>query len=179
MKKLFLTLCLLTGILISSYAQSLTSDYTSYDRGFWIAGEFRPSYTLNISSSNSPVVELDVNGGYRFNEYVRIGVGFGGRYYIKSTNVRSGNISWSFPIYSNIRGNFIPTGYRDVVPYYSLDLGGTIRDGFMWRPTVGIRIGQKRSAFLLGLTYTGQSLINRNEKRSYCSMLGLTLGYEY
>lgn len=179
MKKILFTLCLFIGFNISSHAQSFTQDYATYDRGFWMAGEFRPAYTLNVSSSNSPVIELDVVGGYRFNEFVRVGVGFGGRYYIKSENIRNGNISWSFPIYTNIRGNFIPTGYRDVVPYYSIDLGGTIRDGFMWRPTVGLRIGQKRSAFLLGLTYTGQSLINNYLERRYCSMLGLTLGYEY
>ena len=179
MKRIFFTFILLLSFVFLSWGQSSTTDYVTFDKGFWIAGEFRPAYTLHISSSDSPVMELDVTGGYRFNEFVRVGIGFGGRYYIKSDRLRKGNISWSFPIYANIRGNFIPTGYRDVVPYYSFDMGGSIRDGFMWRPTVGIRVGQKRSAFLLGLTYTGQSLINTHDKRNYCSMLGLTLGYEY
>lgn len=179
MKRVLFYLFLLISVVFSSRGQSITADYFTYERGFWVAGEFRPSYTLLMSSSNSSVMELDVTGGYRFNDFVRIGIGFGGRYYINSDRIRKGNINWSFPIYANIRGNFIPTGYRDVVPYYSVDFGGSIRDGLMWRPTIGIRVGQQRSAFLLGLTYTGQSLINNHNDRIYCSMLGLTLGYEY
>lgn len=154
-------------------------NYSTYQRGFWIAGQLSGAYTLNLTKKNVPMVELDVVGGYRFNEYLRAGIGFGGRYYINNDHMRDSHIAWAFPLYANVRGNIIPTAYHTVVPYYSLDIGGAIRDGFMWRPTIGMRVGQARSAFLLGLTYTGQCYKAVGGKNRYGSFLGLTLGYEY
>ena len=76
-------------------------------------------------------------------------------------------------------GNFIDDEFRTVTPYWSMDMGGAIKDGFMWRPTIGIRVGQSRSAFLLGVTYTGQNLKYKTGKDRYVSAVGLTLGYEF
>lgn len=154
-------------------------DYGDRNTGFWIAGQINAAYSLYLKDSNRPYTEIDVTGGYRFNEYLKAGVGFGGRYYIDGSRLRHDDIDWSFPLYVNIRGNIIHDGYNTVVPYYSVDMGGAIRDGFFWRPTIGIRVGQPRSAFLLGLTYTGQSLKDVSGGRRYASFLGLTLGYEY
>ncbi len=122
--------------------------------------------------------------GYRFNEYVRVGLGLGARYYFDNNKVRSTLSEWAFPIFLNIRGNFIPTRYRDVVPYYSFDIGGTVRDGFMLRPTVGLRVGLERSAFLVGLGYVGQDLStysrdNLRKTRRFVNFITLKLGYEF
>ena len=90
-------------------------------------------------------------------DYVRVGVGIGGRYYGGNHDFRANSGEFSVPIYANVRGNFIPTEYRKVVPYYSFDLGGALRDGVFLRPTIGLRIGEPRAAFLIGISYLGQS----------------------
>lgn len=154
-------------------------DMTDNDTGFWMSAQVNGSYSVFISDKCTPWTELDVAGGYRFNQYLKVGVGFGGRYYFENDRLRSNNVKWSFPVFATVRGNFIPDDYRSVTPYYSLDLGAAIRDGFMWRPTVGLRIGQSRSAFLVGITYTGQSLKYKTGKDRYISGVGLTLGYEF
>lgn len=154
-------------------------DMTDNDTGFWMSAQVNGSYSVFISDKCTPWTELDVAGGYRFNQYLKVGVGFGGRYYFENDRLRNNNVKWSFPIFATVRGNFIPDDYRSVTPYYSLDLGAAIRDGFMWRPTVGLRIGQSRSAFLVGITYTGQSLKYKTGKDRYISGVGLTLGYEF
>lgn len=155
------------------------SDYADYDKGFWIRATLSGAYSLFLSKKNVPLTELDIAGGYRVNQYVKAGVGVGFRYYINNSELRKDRHAWSFPIYATFEGNIIDETYRSVVPYYSVDLGGAIRDGFMWRPTIGIRIGQPRSAFILGITYTGQTLEYKTGNNKYCSALGLTLGYEY
>lgn len=153
--------------------------YSDNQTGFWMAAQAEAGYSLFLNKANRPYTEINVTGGYRFNEFLRVGVGFGGRYYIDGHRIRHDRHDWSIPLFFNVRGNIIPGGYRDVVPYYSVDLGGAIRDGFLWRPTIGIRVGQPRSAFLAGLTYTGQTLKYVNGKNRYASFLGITLGYEY
>ena len=50
-------------------------------------------------------------------------------------------------IFVNARGNFISQEVREIVPYWSVDIGGAIRDGFMFTPSFGCRIGEQRSAF--------------------------------
>lgn len=166
---------------------NLQHNYSADNTGFWIAAEAVGGYSCRLYNSNFALAEIDVTAGYRLNEYLRVGLGFGGRYYFDNSAVRYNGSEWAFPLYANARGNFIPTDYRTTVPYWSFDLGGTILDGFMMRPTVGLRIGQKRSAFLLGLTYTGQSLkgytINergtRDPKTKFVSFISLKLGYEF
>ncbi len=154
-------------------------DMADSDRGFWFSAQLSGAYTLFLSHHCSPWTELDLAGGYRFSQYLKVGIGVGGRYYIENSKLRDSSIKWSFPIYATVRGNFLPDTYRTVTPYYSVDLGGAIRDGFMWRPTFGIRVGQTRSAFLVGVSYTGQSLRYWTGKDKYVSSLGITVGYEF
>ncbi len=155
------------------------TNYNESETGFWISGQVNGGYSLFINDGNSPYTEINVTGGYRMSQYLRFGVGFGGRFYFNSSHIRNNSIKWSFPIYANVRGNIIDDTYRTVVPYYSLDIGGAIQDGFFWRPTIGIRVGQRRSAFLLGISYMGQNIKYVDTKNKYASFLGLTLGYEY
>lgn len=154
-------------------------DMADNNTGFWMSVQTNGSYSVFISERWTPWTEIDVIGGYRFSQFLKVGVGFGGRYYFENSHLRSNNVKWSFPLFATIRGNFIYDDYRSVTPYYSLDLGATLRDGVMWRPTIGIRIGYSRSAFLVGITYTGQSLKYKSEKQRYISGVGLTLGYEF
>ena len=61
------------------------------------------------------------------------------------------------PIFAALRGNMIPVLYR-VVPYWGLDFGGSIRDGVMLQPTIGIKVGEPRQAFTLGFSYMEQNI---------------------
>ncbi len=161
-------------------------EYSEYEKGFWFAVETQGGYSCHFKSGNVAMWELDIIGGYRFNEFLRVGLGLGSRYYFNNHKVRYSDIKWSFPIYLNIRGNIIPSESRTVVPYYSFDIGGAIRDGFMFRPTIGIRVGSPRSAFLVGLSYMGQSLKSYKTDdnkivpdREYNSFVTIKIGYEF
>lgn len=163
-------------------------EYSTFETGFWFATELQGGYSLNLSKKNVGMTELDVVGGYRFNQYAKVGLGFGGRYYFNNDDVRYSSVKWAFPLYLNVRGNFISDEYRTVVPYYSMDLGAAFRDGVFFRPTVGIRVGSERSAFLLGLSYMGQQLKcfktnadtgNKLVHKKYTSFITLKVGYEF
>ncbi len=163
------------------------TEYSNFEKGFWFATEILGAYSCYFNRSNIAMWELDIIGGYRFNEFVRAGIGIGSRYYFNNEKVRYSNIEWSFPIYINVRGNIIPSESRTLVPYYSFDIGGAMRDGFMVRPTIGVRIGEPRSAFLVGLSYMGQSLksfkVDKESgylpNREYTSFVALKIGYEF
>lgn len=162
-------------------------EYTENSTGFWAAVEASGAYSWRLFNSNFSLAEVDAVFGYRFNEFFRAGIGVGGRYYIDNKKVRYSASEWAFPLYANFRGNFIPTQYRDVVPFYSVDLGGTIRDGFMVRPSLGLRFGRERSSFTLGVGYLGQDLrsfsVNdvgtKVAKRKFVSFVTLKVGYEF
>ena len=153
-------------------------DYTLNDTGFFFAAEAGVGVTSKVADDNMVFTEINVVGGYRVNEYFRAGIGFGGRYYATNQDARY-HKNWSFPLYANFRGNFIPSEYRKVVPYYSFDIGAAIRDGFMVRPTIGIRIGEPRAAFLIGISYLGQNITMPAKKDKFISGVTLKLGYEF
>ncbi|MCM1370108.1 MAG: hypothetical protein NC204_07015 [Candidatus Amulumruptor caecigallinarius] len=159
--------------------------------GFWIAAEAAGAYTLRTHSPEFALAEIDVTAGWRFNDFLRVGVGIGGRWYSKTENeIRRADHHWSMPIYANIRGNMMRGEYRTVVPYYSFDIGGSCSDGFMLRPSVGIRVGQPRKAFTIALSYTLQQMrgwkvegdipnISIAKTNRMISFLGLRMGFEY
>lgn len=162
-------------------------EYSEYDKGFWCAIELQGGTSCHHKRDNVGMLELDFVGGYRFNEYLRVGLGVGSRYYFNNNDLRYTSVKWAYPVYLNVRGNFIPGEHRTVVPYYSFDIGGAAKDGFLFRPTIGVRFGEKRSAFLLGLSYLGQSLksfkVNEDNTvspdRIYSSFITLKVGYEF
>lgn len=158
------------------------TDYQSLNTGFFMAGEASAAWSLNSGKDNLGYTELDVTGGYRFNEFLRVGIGLGARYYIDNNNVRTVAHDWGMPLYLNARGNFIPTNYRNAVPFWSVDFGTTFPDGVMFRPSVGVRVGSERSAFVASIGYVGQNLrkftIN-DGKHSFYSFINLKLGYEF
>lgn len=166
--------------------KSVQEDYSENKTGFWIATEIGGAYSLRISNPNFGYGELDVTAGYRFNEYLRLGLGLGARTYIDNSAVRVKKSSWALPVFANVRGNFIPTQYRTTVPYYSVDLGGTAPDGFLFRPSVGLRIGQERQAFLISVGYVCQQMTVLTPhkywdemRKTTLSFLSIRLGYEF
>lgn len=162
-------------------------DYAKYDRGFFCAGEFSGAYSPSASEKSLTFTELDFVGGYRFNEYIRTGLGLGARWYINPGNYRAMNHDWGMALFVNARGNMIPNEYHDVVPFWSVDFGGVFPDGVMFRPAVGIRVGQQRSAFIVSLgyvlqqirTYKNPSEGNFDIDHKARSFMTLKLGYEF
>lgn len=163
------------------------TELETLNQGFWIAGELTGGYSWRLNNPNLGFTDLTAVGGYRFNEYLKVGAGFGGRYYFNNDAVRSSSLKWSFPIFANVRGNIIASKYRTITPYYSFSIGGAIKDGFMMRPSIGMRIGENRSAFLLALAYSGQSIntfkFNDHGEKYDCqrfiSFICLSIGYEF
>lgn len=163
-----------------SKAADNTVEYSRNSTGFWAAAELSGGSSCRINNPNTGFGEFDVIGGYRFSDYLRIGAGFGVRNYgVFGSSIRYKDSNWSFPIYVDLRGGFMPTYYRSVVPYWSMDLGATVCDGFMMSPSLGIRVGRKRNAFLLAVSYTGQCMDIRKNVNKYISMMSLRLGYEF
>lgn len=154
-------------------------DYEDNDKGFWWAAELSGGPSVFYEKANMGYSQLAIVGGYRFNDFIRAGVGLGARYYIDNKKVRAKSNAWSFPIYANLRGNFMPQDVRRVVPYWSVDVGATIRDGFFFSPTLGVRFGGKRSNMLVGISYTGQTMDTKWESDKMVSLLSAKIGYEF
>lgn len=158
-------------------------DYTSFDRSIWVAAEFLGGTSCHLKGHNMGVTEFDVTVGYRFSQYLKLGVGLGARYYVSQKELRRSDIRWGMPVFATVRGNLMPGRYRHVVPYWGCEAGVSVRDGFMWRPTLGMRIGEFRNAFTLGVSYMGQNIATSNangEKAGkYTSFACLRLGYEF
>ena len=64
-----------------------------------------------------------------------------------------------------------------------VEAGGVLGDGFMIRPSLGIRIGEPREAFTLALSYMGQDISTWNSKMEkafkYTNFAAIRLGYEF
>lgn len=158
-------------------------NYRTLENGFWVATELSGGASCNVDSRNLYFSELDVTFGYRFSQFFKIGVGLGPRYYFHQAGLRRSHIRWAMPLYATVRGNIMSSVYRNVVPYWGLEAGATVRDGLMFRPTIGIRFGEQRNAFTLGLSYMGQELATYNDRgekdKKYTNFVCLRLGYEF
>lgn len=171
-------------------------DYTVAEKGFWAAVELGGGISLNHDSSVDMTAPIDLTCtfGYRFSEFLQVGVGAGFRCYVRNSHARiegSGNkyedYGWAFPVYGNLRGVFISGQSRRVVPCWSVSVGHTFNDGFMVAPTLGLRFGSlERHHFLLGLGYTAQQTKLNDPVEGGVShrfgclhLLQLKLGYQF
>ena len=153
-------------------------DYKFYDRGFWASVETEGGYLLS-KNNDAGYAELNFVGGYRLNEHLKVGLGFGARYYINNKVMRYKDYKWSFPLFADVRGNIIPELNRSIVPYYSAEFGAAINDGMFVRPALGVRFGEPRSSFTLAITYMAQKLKLTPEHYSTTSFIGLKAGWEF
>lgn len=150
------------------------------DKGFWSAGEFSGGSTLSSEYACAQHLQLLWTAGYRFNQYIRIGAGFGGKVYVHNgSKLRAAESDWAVPFFFNARGNFMAQDDRGFSPYWSMNIGYVVKDGFFMSPTLGIRFGSKRSDFLLGVTYSLNRIDNWDWVDKFTNSLMLTLGYEY
>lgn len=154
-------------------------DHSSQDTGFWCAVDVDGGSSLMYGKTNMQYTNLLFTGGYRINEFLRVGAGLGLRTYVHNNNVRHSDSPLALPLFVNTRGNILSAMDREAVPFWSVNAGGVVGDGFLLNPTLGYSFGGSRHNFLIGLSYTLSSFTDlTNAKRTY-SYLGVTLGYEF
>lgn len=154
-------------------------DYGTEDKGYWIAIEAFGGSMADVGRRCIPFAGASIVNGYRFNEFLRIGIGLGTKYYISNDDVRTSSIPWSFPLYADVRGNIISQNDRTIVPYWSIDIGAEVRNGVYFSPTFGARIGEARSSFIIGVSYQMVPMDTWRDKSELRNMFALKLGYEF
>ncbi len=166
------------------------------NRLHFFAAELSAGATIESGLRPAIPLQFSVVNGVRLSEFFQVGLGIGVRYYASNGNVRyyeqtSGDgvlvkehSPWAFPIYADLRGNFVSHDGRNLVPYWSLDAGYTLGDkNFYFSPTVGVSIGGMRNDVLVGVFYMGQFLKDpfgpRLSEHSLLDGLGLKVGFQF
>ena len=138
-------------------------DHSETTSGFWCAVEANVGSSILFKDGvdDAQRAGLSFIGGYMVNEYLKIGLGLGGyNYYKNNEQLRSTSIEWTMPIYLDLRGNMTSQESRNFLPYWSVDIGGAVRDGFFFSPTVGMKFGEIRDSWLIGISYNLQQIKN-------------------
>ena len=149
------------------------------DRGFWCAIEAGGGSTLMEERKNVGMLGASYTGGYRFSQYLKVGVGLGVLYYPNGEKVRDSGKKLAMPLFLNMRGNFLSDEIRRTVPFWSVNVGTTMPDGLFLTPSVGLRIGEKRNAFLMSVGYTLRRLKTAENCCGSYSGAMVKLGYEF
>lgn len=149
------------------------------DKGYWCSVEAAGGSTLMEGRKNVAMAEVSFTNGYRFSEFFKVGVGIGALYYINNSNVRCSSRHLAMPLYLNARGNMLTDAIRGCVPYWSVDAGAVFPDGLFLAPTVGLRVGDKRSAFLVGIGYSIRQIDAKRGADTGYSGASLRIGYEF
>ena len=189
-KTLFMMILFSLSVSISSYAQyrqvnlpekpnkPAYKDMTTENKGFWCAFETEAGSSIMEFKPNMQFIGLTATGGYRINEYLRLGIGFGGRIYVHNAEIRNTRSKFSMPIYANARGNLISAYDRDGVPFWSINIGGITKEGLYMNPSIGYSFGGLRNNFHVGLSYTLSKFKDSTKLNQTYSYLGLKIGYE-
>lgn len=154
-------------------------NYSMENSGFWCAVDAEGGTSIMVNSKNMQYTALAFTGGYRINEFLRLGAGVGVRYYVGNAEIRDTDNKFGVPIFANVRGNFISSYDRDGVPFWSVNVGGITNEGFFTSPTIGYSFGGLRNNFQIGISYTITSFRNCEKKNVAYSYFGLKLGYEF
>ncbi len=149
------------------------------DNGYWCAFEVGGGTTVMDNMKNVAMVAASFTNGYRFNQYLKVGAGLGLLYYPNNDNVRNKDTHFSIPVFLNLRGNFLSDEIRKTTPFWSVNVGVSTPDGMFFTPTIGLRIGEKRSAFLVSVAYTLRHLDSYPGNANNYSGLLLKLGWEF
>ncbi len=154
-------------------------DYETQEHGFWFSFEADGGSTIMEHRRNIQFVDATFTGGYRINEYLRAGIGFGGRMYVNNASVRYNDSKFGVPIFANVRGNFVSAYDRDGVPFWSLRVGGIVKEGAYFSPSVGYSFGGLRNNFQIGIAYVLTNPKVADGTRKTTSSFSLRLGYEF
>lgn len=150
--------------------------------GLWGAFEVNGGTSVIFSSGkcNAQRVGLSAIAGYRFNEYFKVGLGVGGHYYFRHNDIfRNTTSKLNMPIFLDVRGSLISQDTRELVPFWGMDIGTMINDGFFISPTFGLKLGDVDSSWLIGLSLTLQKVKNKEPNPSKVCFASLKVGYEF
>ena len=173
MKKLLIITAIMLGFVALGLAQNNNVtlpekpkrakyvDYSIKQTGWWCAAQIGGGYS---TTSNRFFGQFDFVNGYRFSEFLKVGVGVSPRYGLKT-----------IPIYAEVRGNFISQEDTMFAFYWTGDLGYSINGGFYASPGVGMKFGGIRHNFLVGIHYA----FEMQKKDSPLHLVGLKIGYEF
>lgn len=134
-------------------------DYETQKKGWWCSVEVMGGGTVDVNYNPSLYnIGISFINGYRFNQFIQIGIGLGFRYYLPSTNIQNqtyyginglyepkhqqytqtdinGNkyvgAPWSIPLFIDLRGNLISNDTRTVVPYWAFDFGYSFSNNYL------------------------------------------------
>lgn len=175
MKRVVIIFTLLLGISTISFAQNneitlpqkpkraKTVDYSVKDSGYWLATQAGVSYC-----GGKLFGQFDFVNGYRFSEFLKVGVGVSPRIGIKS-----------IPVYVDLRGNFFSQADRMFAICWNVDGGYAFNNGGIYAsPSVGMRFGGIRHNFIVGINYMLQGQENDDE-HPLLHAVGLRIGYEF
>lgn len=156
------------------------TEFTLKDKGYWCSVELCVAPSVRFHETCMWTSTLSFVNGYRFSDYLRLGVGIGANYYFANNDVaRDTDIKWTMPIFVNARGNFMSQEVKEIVPFWSIDIGGAMRDGFLFNPSIGCRIGERRSAFLASIGYSYRGIDAKKRLSNNRSFIVLKIGYEF
>ncbi len=136
-------------------------DYSVKQTGWWCAAQLGGGYS---TTTNAFFGQFDFVNGYRFSEFLKVGVGVSPRLGLKT-----------IPIYAEVRGNIISQEDTMFAFYWNGDVGYAINGGFYASPGVGMKFGGIRHNFLIGVHYTFEG----QKEGSPLHMVGLRIGYEF
>ena len=169
-------------------------DHSEKTSGFWCTVEANAGTYITFKESVKPAQKagLTVACGYMVNEFFKIGAGVGANYYFNNNDqIRYSSIKHTVPVFVDMRGNLTSQEVRNFVPYWSFDIGAAVHDGFFVAPTIGMKFGEMRDSWLLGLTVCLQQIDKHwtDENKQFSphgktspemlSFIGLKVGYEF
>lgn len=165
--------------------------------GFYWAIDLNGAYSIRLKSykHNFTLAEMTGSAGYKFNQYVSLGVGAGYRHYIGPfPRVKGRGHHYSIPVFVDSRGNFIDQEGHRCVPCWGMEVGGAFHDGFLCRPQAGVKWPARgnRPDVRLCVTWTMQTMntIDRNHmmgtnlvgpfhNNEFVHFVGLNLGVQF
>ncbi|MBR1793086.1 MAG: hypothetical protein IJ764_05540 [Bacteroidales bacterium] len=153
---------------------STYTDISSQQSGWWFAAEAGLGMAMHNDTS-AAASEVSITTGYRFSEYLRIGLGIAPRLYHQDLGEIEQN-TIRVPLCLHVRGNFFSDRVRMFAPYWGVSAGYTPGEGFLSALGVGLRMGYPRSAFTLALRYAFQGI---NDPRGSVHLCGFRIGYEF
>ena len=133
-------------------------EYVSHRECLPCSSDAVPTITVGTVAASPKPIKVYVNNGPKLRAY---------------------DSNWTAPFFVNARGNFMAQEDRGFSPYWSMNVGYVVKDGFFMSPTLGIRYGAMRSDFLLGISYSLNRIDNWPTVDKFTHSLMLTLGYEY
>ncbi len=160
-------------------------DYSDQDKGWWCAVEAHAA-GLWYDDHAMGAFALTFTNGYRFSEYLKIGVGIGARYNLNHDNdyaiyrqLHNIQAPMSIPLFVNARGNIISQKSRMCVPFWNADIGYAILDNFFFDAGVGFRVGAKRNNFVMSANFMGQVINYEPDDTDFGSGILFKIGYEF